>query len=337
MIKRIVLVVLAAALAAPAAASAGTVSRSGAVLMYTANAGERNSVIVEAASPTIILITDGGTGVDIADGSNCFPIDLSNPRAGAQCTVDPETSILTRLGDGDDRYLGEQGIQLPELVSGDTGNDVIDTADGVDAVDGGDGNDRISAGPGNDTVLGAAGNDLVRGDAGDDRLDGGPGTDRVDARTRGGLDRVDCTSGGDDAIIRGSNDELVECGAVPRARLIVPRQRVAAFFDEDGFEFSVHCARPCALRWTITARDRSTRRRIHERRGRLDFANPRRDEDNFPRYLEPGLNQAFARPIGRTSRRDIAAARRLRLRLEVTVIDRNSLETTLTRDLTIRR
>lgn len=334
---RIAIAALAAALTLPAAAEAGTVSRNGSVLMYTANAGERNSVIVEAASATVILVTDGGAGVDIAEGSNCFPIDLENPRAGAQCTVDGDTSILTQLGDGDDRYLGEQGIQLPELVTGDSGDDIIDTADGVDAVDGGAGNDRISAGPGNDTVLGAAGNDLVRGDAGDDRLDGGPGTDKVDARTRGGTDRVDCTSGGDDAIIRGTTDELVQCGAVPRARLIVPRQRVAAFFDDDGFEFSVNCARPCALSWEITGRDRSTRRRIHERRGRLDFARPRRDDDNFPEFLDAGLNQVLVRPIGRTTQRDVRAARRLRLRLEVTVIDRNSLETTLTRNLTVRR
>ena len=333
---RPLLIALAIALVVPAAAQAGTVSRSGSVLMYTANAGERNGVIVEAASPTVILITDGGAGVDIAEGANCFPIDLDNPRAGAQCTVDPETTILTQLGDRDDRYLGEQGIQLPELVTGDAGDDVIDTADGADGIDGGDGDDRLSAGPGNDTVLGAAGNDLVRGDAGDDRLEGGTGTDRMDGFTRGGTDRVDCSEGGDDAVSRGSTDELVNCGPAPRASLRVPRQRVAAFFDDDGFRFTVNCARPCAVRWRMLGRDRSTRRRIHERRGRLDFENPRRDE-GFPVYLPAGVNEFFARPLGRFSRRDIAAARRLRLRLEVTVIDRNSLEIELARDFTVRR
>lgn len=337
MSTRIVLIALAVALAVPASASAGTVSRSGAVLMYTAGVGERNGVTVEAASPTIVLITDGGAGVDIADGSNCFPIDVSNPRAGAQCSVDANTSILTRLLDGNDRYLGEEGLQLPELVGGGPGDDVIDTADGADGIDGGEGDDELSGGPGNDVILGGAGDDLLRGDAGDDRLDGGPGTDKMDGRTRGGTDRIDCTGGGDDAIIRGTTDELVQCGAVPRARLIVRRQRVAAFFDDDGYEFRVNCARPCAIRWEITGRDRSTRRRIHERRGRLDFANPLRDADNFPSYQPAGINEVFVRPIGRTTRRDIAAARRLRLRLEVTVIDRNSLETTLTRNLTIRR
>ena len=337
MIKHVVLVAFVLALAAPAAAQAGTVSRSGSALMYTANPGERNGVSVEAASATIVLITDGGSGVDIADGSGCFPIDTENPRAGAQCTVDAQTMIVTQLGDRDDRYVGEQGLQLPELVAGEAGDDVIDSAEGADGIDGGSGNDRISGGGGNDTLLGGAGNDLLVGDAGDDRLDGGTGTDKMDARTRGGTDRVDCTSGGDDAIIRGTTDELVECGAVPRATLIVPRQRVAAFFDEDGFEFTVNCARPCALSWEMTGRDRSTRRRIHERRGRLDFARPLRDDDNFPEFLDAGINQVLVRPLGRTTQRDIRAARRLRLRLEVTVIDRNSLETELTRNLTIRR
>ena len=334
---RFFVAILALALIAPATAAAGTVSRSGSVLMYTGAAGEANGVIVEAASPTVVLITDGGAGVEIDGGSNCFPIDFSNPRAGAQCPVDANTSIATDLGDGNDRYLGEEGLFLPELVAGGAGNDVIDTADGPDGIDGGSGDDELSAGPGNDTILGVAGDDLLRGGGGDDRLDGGRGTDRMDGRTGGGTDTIDCTGGGDDAVIRGMSDQLIECGLVPRASLIVPRQRIAAFFDEDGFDFRVNCARPCALRWHLLPRDRSTSRRIHERRDRLDFANPRRGDDAFPEYLPAGLNELHARPLGRTTRRDVRAARRLRLRLVVTVIDRNSLETILTRNLTIRR
>jgi hypothetical protein len=158
----------------------------------------------------------------------------------------------------------------------------------------------------------------------------------MDARTRGGTDRVDCSGGGDDAVIRSTSDELVECGLVPRASLRVPRQRVADFFDEDGFDFAVTCARPCAIRWEMLPRDRSTRRRIHDRRRRLDFETPRLDADMFPLYL-PGTSELHAEPRGRTTRRDIRTARLLRLRLVVTVIDRNSLETTITRNLTIRR
>lgn len=334
---RLALAILAVALAVPAAASAGTVSRSGAVLLYTAGAGERNGVTVEAASATIVLITDGGAGVDIADGSNCFPIDLSNPRAGAQCTVDANTSIATQLGNGDDRYLGEEGLLLPELVGGGTGDDTIGTSDGDDGIDGGEGNDKLDGGPGNDTILGASGNDLLRGGAGTDRIDGGSGTDKLDGRTGGGNDTIDCSAGLDDAVIRSQRDELIECGPAPRASLRVPRQRVSAFFDDDGFNFTVNCARACAVRWEILPRDRSTRRRIHDRFRRLDREEPRRDADGFPRYLDAGANEFDARPNGRTTRRDIAAARLLRLRLVVTVIDRNSLEITLTRALTIRR
>ena len=336
MSTRIVLAVLAVALAAPATAAAGTVSRNGDVLLYMAAPGERNGVTVEAASPTMVLITDGGAGVDIDPTSNCAAIDLSTPRAGAQCPVDANTMVATQLDDGSDSYVGEEGLTLPEVVGGGAGNDTIETADGADGIDGGAGDDRLSGGPGNDFILGGAGTDVLRGDAGDDTLDGGSRDDKMDARTGGGTDRVDCSAGGDDAVIRSTSDELVDCGLVPRASLRVPRQRVADFFDEDGFDFVVNCARPCAIRWEMLPRDRSTRRRIHDRRRRLDFETPRLDADMFPRYL-PGSSELHAEPRGRRTRRDIRAARLLRLRLVVTVVDRNSLETTITRNLTIRR
>lgn len=334
---RTLVVAVALTLLVPASAGASTISRSGGLLVYAAGAGERNSVDVEATSPTLLLITDGGATIALDPSSGCSQLDPARPGAGAQCPVDGSTTLVTQLGDGNDSYLAQDGVALPEVVGGGPGDDTVETGAGPDGIDGGAGNDKLDGGAGNDMVLGGDGVDLVRGSGGDDRLDGGPGDDLVDARVRGGMDTVDCTSGGSDAIVRGPSDVLEGCGGAQRASLRVPRQRVRAFADRDGFEFSVSCSRPCAVRWELTPRDRSTRRRIHQRDRRLDKESPRLDAEGFPLYLPAGRNVFHAVPIGRLTKRDVASARRLRLRLTVTVIDRNSLETRLTRDLTIRR
>lgn len=333
---RTVFLAIVTLLALPAAAQAGTVTRMGSVLIYTANPGERNSAEIEMPNAATLLVNDGA-GVTIDPDSGCTPIDASAPTGGAQCPVDGTITFGAQLADGDDRFEAQEGVTLSVLVAGGDGNDRITTDRGSDGLDGGAGNDTLNGGPANDTLLGAAGNDLLIGGSGTDRLDGGAGDDRMDAKSGGGNDNIDCTGGGDDTIIRGATDPLEGCGEVPVASLRVPRQRVRAFSDDDGFEFTVRCAQPCAIEWELEGRDRSTRRRIHDRRGRLDRQLIRTDAEGFPRFEDAGSNQQLARPNGRATRRDIAAARLLRLRLEVTVVDRNSLETSFTRNLTIRR
>ncbi|MEX2197108.1 MAG: hypothetical protein WD844_17690 [Thermoleophilaceae bacterium] len=332
------ILVLAALLALPSAAHAATVSRTGSVLTFVAHAGERNNVNVEAASPQTLIITDPGRPVVIAAGSDCTELDPASPGSGAQCAAPPGTVLALALGDADDRYLAEDGVTLPETIAGQDGDDRIVAGAGAGGLSGGAGDDTLDGGDGNDTLRGDDGADLLRGGSSADDLDGGPGDDRVDARTGGGHDRVTCApDGGDDAIIRGRTETLQDCGSRPRASLRVPRQRIGAFFDDDGFDFRVRCSEPCAIEWEIVARDRSTRRRIHQRDRRLDKARPRTDADGFPRYLDAGANELHARPNGRATRRDIRAARRLRLRLVVTVIGRNSVERTLARNITLRR
>lgn len=324
-------------LALPGTAAAGTVSRSGDVLVFSGAAGESNALAVEQADPSTVLISDAGARVAIAPGSGCTEVDAAEPGAGAQCPAPAGTSLAVDLGDGDDRYVAEDGLALAESIGGGIGDDAIEAGAGPGLIGGGAGNDRLEGGDGNDVLRGDDGSDFVRGGPGADDLDGGPGDDRVDARTGGGTDTVSCASGGDDAIVRGSTDRVEGCGGLPSASLRVPRQRIGAFFDEDGFEFRVRCADACAIAWEIVPRDRSTRRRIHQRDNRLDKERPRRDADGFPRYRPAGITELHARPVGRTTRRDIAAARLLRLRVVVTVIGRNGFERTLTRDVTLRR
>jgi hypothetical protein len=326
---------LAALLALPSVASAATVGRSGSVLTFVAHPGERNNVNVEAPSAQTLVITDPGAPVVIAEGSGCVQLDADRPGAGAQCTAPAGTVLAVDLADADDRYVAEDGVTLPEAIGGAAGADVIQAGAASDVLAGGEGDDTLDGGGGDDSITGEAGADLLLGGPGADDLRGGVGDDRIDARSGGGIDTVTCE--GDDAIVRGPTDRLDGCGGIPSASLRIPRQRIGAFFDDDGLDFRVRCAAPCAIEWEIVARDRSTRRRIHQRDRRLDKDRPGRDADGFPEYLEAGTNLLHARPLGRTTRRDIRSARRLRLRLVVKVIGRNSLERTLTRDFTLRR
>lgn len=333
----VAILALAALLVVPGAASAATVSRSGSALTFVAHPGERNGVNVEAPSSQTLLITDPGAPIVIAEGSGCTELDPGTPGAGAQCAAPAGTVLAVDLGDADDRYLGEDGVTLPEFIGGSGGDDHIQAAAGEGALSGGEGDDTLDGGDGRDTLRGDQGIDLLIGGPAADDLDGGSGDDRIDARTGGGIDTISCASGGDDAILRGPTDRLQDCGGTVRASLRVPRQRIGAFFDDDGFDFRVRCAEPCAIQWEIVARDRSTRRRIHQRDRRLDKERPDRDAEGFPKYLPAGTNELHARPIGPTTRRDIRSARRLRLRLVVKVIGRNSRERTLTRNFTLRR
>ncbi len=336
---RVTLAVLAltAFLALPSGASAATVGRSGSVLAVVAAAGERNNMNVEATAPQTLVITDPGNPITIQPDSGCTELDPASPGVGAQCSAPDGTVLAVTLADGNDRFVAEDGVTLSESVTGNDGNDRIQTGGGTDAIAGGAGDDTLDGSDAADLLRGEDGVDLLIGGAGADDLDGGLGDDRIDARSGGGVDTISCGSGGDDAIIRGPTDILDECGGLPRASLRVPRQRIGAFFDDDGFDFRVRCAEPCALEWEIVPRDRSTRRRIHQRDRRLDKAVPDRDLDGFPEYLPAGTNELHARPNGRTTRRDIRSARLLRLRLVVKVIGRNSLERTLTRDFLLRR
>lgn len=331
----IAVLALAALLAIPSLASAATVGRSGSVLTFVAHPGERNNVNVEAPNPQTLVITDPGAPVVIAEGSGCIQLDAGSPGAGAQCSAPAGTVLAADLADADDRYVAEDGVTLPEAIGGGAGDDVIQTGAGSGVLAGGAGDDTLDGGGGDDSITGAGGADLLLGGPGADDLRGDEGDDRIDARSGGGIDTVTCE--GDDAIIRGPTDRLEGCGGIPSASLRVPRQRIGAFFDDDGLDFRIRCAAPCAIEWEIVARDRSTRRRIHQRDRRLDKDRPDRDADGFPEYLDAGTNVLHARPIGRTTRRDIRAARRLRLRLLVKVTGRNSFERTLSRDFTLRR
>jgi len=66
------------------------------------------------------------------------------------------------------------------FLSGQGGDDKIQSGSRHDELAGGDGSDFLDAGPGNDLLKGGAGSDALRGGEGNDQLLGGPGNDTCD-------------------------------------------------------------------------------------------------------------------------------------------------------------
>jgi hypothetical protein len=79
-------------------------------------------------------------------------------------------------------------VEVPCLIDGGDGNDVIIGGSGNDTLIGGNGNDRITGRGGNDILIGGAGNDTLNGSDGDDLIY--PGPDVLDAKGRPAVNYV---------------------------------------------------------------------------------------------------------------------------------------------------
>ena len=108
---------------------------------------------------------------------------------------------------GNDSMLGKGGN---DTMLGGGGNDTIDAGSGNDSVNGGDGNDSMLGQSGDDTMLGAAGNDVLNGNSGNDWLRGGDGDDRLNGSSDNDVLQGDA---GNDTIDGGSGRDTLEGGA----------------------------------------------------------------------------------------------------------------------------
>jgi hemolysin type calcium-binding protein len=153
------------------AAHAGTVS--GRPAQFTAAAGERNDLTVDAGSGGQVQFSDAAAPV--SPGLWCVPFPLGQ----ALCDPDGDPRVTdgggvsVDLGDGDDRASirwipGTDTRPGAIRVAGGSGNDHIEnSANGVIRFDGGDGNDTLVTGPtAGAYLLGGAGADLVASSAG---------------------------------------------------------------------------------------------------------------------------------------------------------------------------
>ena len=145
--------------------------------------------------------------IEVSLGDGC-DIGIIGPLVDVPAVLDGGNGndLLAGAG-GDTRLIGGAGDD--ELWAG-CANNTIDAGNGNDYVYGGDGNDTILGGDGNDVIDGAGGNDLIDAGKGNDRVDGGSGNDLI----RGG-DGNDCLEAGSgaDVVLGGFGNDTLSGGA----------------------------------------------------------------------------------------------------------------------------
>jgi Ca2+-binding RTX toxin-like protein len=184
------LLLVIAALAVPAAASAGTVSYTGDTLTFDASPGEQNYVLAYASNDCGGLATPC---LWVSD-SYALAVPAGCERGGFydSAVVCPQpNSIVMHLGDRNDAALDWNG---PSTIDGGSGDDTIFGNGAGDRLTGGDGNDDLVGGPGDDVLDAGPGNDMLEyqpggysvmqeagpnDTAGTDELHGGPDNDSL--------------------------------------------------------------------------------------------------------------------------------------------------------------
>jgi hypothetical protein len=185
--------------AAPAAAQASTVSRTGSTITFTAAPGETNDVRI-SSGPIGLVITDTAGLTAAGDCTQVSPTE-------ANCGVDGD--FVISLGDGNDS-LFEAGSFRPVHVDGGPGDDKLQGDQAVDVFHGGAGKDEIDGGGGADQLFGDAGDDYLKGGTGDDQLDGGSGKDVLEGD---GHLYCACDGGNDTINSRDGEYDRGTCGA----------------------------------------------------------------------------------------------------------------------------
>jgi len=135
-----------------------------------------------------VLSINGGAGAD--------RISAAGARVG-------NVPLLIDGGTGNDIIVGSSGI---DSIFGGDGNDLINGGSGNDLINGNDGDDSLSGDAGSDTVFGDLGVDALLGGLGDDLLDGGFGNDYLDGED--GNDSLFGSFGHDLLIGSGGDDQL---------------------------------------------------------------------------------------------------------------------------------
>ena len=129
---------------------------------------------------------------------------------GNDLVVGGTGSDMVHGGTGNDRIIGDFGSN-PLNISTLTlgGDDMLAGGDGIDVIMGVGGDDTINGQGGNDFLYGGAGIDQIAGDAGNDTVIGNSGNDLLS-----GNDGDDLLSGedGNDVLLGGSGDDLLYGG-----------------------------------------------------------------------------------------------------------------------------
>lgn len=140
--------------AAPAAAG-GLVALDGVVLRYTGDDVEPANVTIDRIGD-VLRIDENGSRLAVSAGSGCTVIEAGYR---AECPATGIERIEIQLG-----VLGSDvriRADLPSLVRGGPGDDLIVGGPAEDAIDGGPGQDILAGGPGADVLHGGEHLDLV--------------------------------------------------------------------------------------------------------------------------------------------------------------------------------
>ena len=162
-------------------------------IVFTAESGQADSVIVSEASPGVLQIQvgNGDSITTPSDNDSPFVFEFSqNVLANDTVQISGDFSVdrnsLTSfnffLGDQDDIFEARSLPLVRLVVFGEAGNDTINGGDRPDLSDqlfGGDGDDTIDGDGGNDRIDGGAGNDLIFAGEGQITIDGGAGIDEL--------------------------------------------------------------------------------------------------------------------------------------------------------------
>ena len=162
MLRRAILLAVAAALIAPATAAAGTFSVQGQTIVYAGDDGVDGVDQIagfDLGNGVIRFTRFGGASLGAPDGT----CSLSDDGQNVDCPKAGVNRVLLNLQGGDDVAAVSSNVTIPVIF------------------DGGDGNDGLFGGGGTDT------------------FDGGAGDDNIISRDNRGED-VDCGSGHDTAI-----------------------------------------------------------------------------------------------------------------------------------------
>jgi Ca2+-binding RTX toxin-like protein len=162
--SRILLASLIAALAAPAGASAATVSMTGGKATFTAASGETNQLTVRNVFGGKIEFEDLGVS-SITAGNGCAVYAAQR----VHCVAAGLTSVVVDVGDGNDTVTDSLFI-TPFTTYGGVGNDTIHGGGGPDTILGGAGNDTLNGGGGDDVFVADDGADSIKGDTGRDSV-----------------------------------------------------------------------------------------------------------------------------------------------------------------------
>jgi len=170
------LAVAAACAVLPSAAGAATLAAEGDTIVYRADPGE---------SDLLILNADGDGTIVFSPATYAIQAPNCSARFGgrAQCRPLPG-GVRVELGDGDDRLVVADGMSrsVPIVADGGPGNDRLEghaAADRVEVLLGGEGDDTLRGGGGADELDGGPGADVLEGNDGADTLRGGPGADSL--------------------------------------------------------------------------------------------------------------------------------------------------------------